>query len=363
LEEEQSITNLTMLFSLSLSLSLFLSLYYVKCINSKIFFFFPQIFNKLKVLNLSNSKYLTKSPDFSQVPQLEILILEGCISLVQVHESIGNLKRLISLNLKGCKNLRNLPRSISSLKSLETFNLSGCLKVDKLPEELGNMMALTELLADGTAIKQLPSSFGLLKNLKNLVLSGCKEQSSKSWLSLLSSWMSPKSLNPVSLLPTSISGLRSLTALDLSERNLYEDEIPIDLGSLSSLRDLNLSGNNFRNLPDCIRRLPKLYFLWLGKCTTLQSISGFLASVRFLDASGCTSMERLLILPNHKSRQVIVLCNCYKLTEIQGLENLEFTSIVHMGGRNNLAYDFRSYLQVPLSLSLFLSLSLIHFMM
>jgi len=196
-----------MLFSLSLSLSLFLSLYYVKCINSKIFFFFPQIFNKLKVLNLSNSKYLTKSPDFSQVPQLEILILEGCISLVQVHESIGNLERLVSLNLEGCKNLRNLPRSISNLKSLETFNLSGCLKVDKLPEELGNMMALTKLLADGTAIKQLPSSFGLLKNLKTLLLFGFKEQSAKSWLSLFSSWMSQKSLNPVSLLPASISGL------------------------------------------------------------------------------------------------------------------------------------------------------------
>ncbi|XP_059441190.1 disease resistance protein RPV1-like [Corylus avellana] len=309
-----------------------------------------KILNKLKVLNLSNSKYLTKSPDFSQVPQLEILIFEGCISLVQVHESIGNLKRLVLLNLEGCKNLRNLPKSISNLKSLETLNLSGCLKLDKLPEELGNMMALTQLLADGTAIKQLPSSFVFLKNLKTLLLSGCKEQSSKSWFSLLSSWMSPQSLNPISLLPASISGLRSLTTLDLPDRNLSEDGIPADLGSLSSLRNLDLSRNNFHNLPDCISNLPKLYFLWLGECTTLQSISGLPPSVGVLDASGCTSVERLSILPNHKSSQFFNLRNCHKLIEIQGLENLEFTSIIHTEGCNKLAYDFRSHLQCSSSM-------------
>jgi Leucine-rich repeat (LRR) protein len=69
----------------------------------------------------------------------------------------------------------NLPSSISNLESLKTLNLSDCLKVDKLPDQVGSMMALTELLADGIAIKQLPSSFGLLKNLEVASLSGCKE--------------------------------------------------------------------------------------------------------------------------------------------------------------------------------------------
>uniref|UniRef100_A0A2N9FSR3 TIR domain-containing protein n=1 Tax=Fagus sylvatica TaxID=28930 RepID=A0A2N9FSR3_FAGSY len=134
-----------------------------------------KVFNKLQVLNLSNSKYLIKSPNFLQVPHLEILILRGCSSLVEVHESIGYMERLVSLNLVGCENLRNLPRSISNLKSLETLNLSGCLKLDALPEEMGNMTALSELLADKTSIKQLPFSFGLLKNLKTVSLSGFNE--------------------------------------------------------------------------------------------------------------------------------------------------------------------------------------------
>jgi Leucine-rich repeat (LRR) protein len=145
LEEEQSTTNLTKLFFFSLSII-------VKCVTNKKFSFFSQILNKLKVLNLSHSKYLTKSPDFSQMPQLEILILEGCISFVEIHESIGCLKNLVLLNLNGCKSLMNLPSSISNLRSLKTLDLSDCLQVDKLPDQVGSMIALTELLADGIAI-------------------------------------------------------------------------------------------------------------------------------------------------------------------------------------------------------------------
>jgi Leucine-rich repeat (LRR) protein len=314
----------------------------------------------LKVLNLRNSKFLTKTPNFLQVSILEILILEGCTSLVELHESIGNLKRLVLLNLEGCQNLRNLPESTSNLKSLETLNLSGCLKLDMLPEHLGNMIALTELHVDRTAIMQLPTSFGLLKNLKSVSLSGCKGQSSKSWLTRFSSWISPKSSNPTHLLPTSISGLCSLRRLVLNECNMFEDEIPIDLGSLSSLEELDLGRNNFLNLPHCISRLPKLRTLWLTKCMNLQSISELPASLLSLHATDCTSIETLSIPSNLKRPPVCFLTNCQKLVEIQGLESLEFGPLIHMEQCNNLAYNFkRSLLQVFLSL-LSLSLSVLY---
>jgi Leucine-rich repeat (LRR) protein len=252
---------------------------------------FWQILNRLKVLNLKNSKFLTKIPNFSQVPILEILILEGCTSLVELHESIGNLQRLVLLNLKECQNLRNLPGSTSNLKSLQILNLSGCLKVDKLPEQLGNMMALKELHADKTAITQLPASFCLLKNLETVSLSGCKGQSSKSLLSHFSSWISPKSSNPTHLLPASISGLCSLTSLNLDDCNLSEDGFPIDLGCLSSLQHLDIGGNNFINLPHCIGRLPKLTQLIVSECASLRSISKLPASLIKLDAGDCNLSE------------------------------------------------------------------------
>jgi Leucine-rich repeat (LRR) protein len=362
----------------------------VKCITIKnfsflyLFFFFSQILNKLKVLNLSNSKRLTKSPNFSQVPKLEILILEGCTGLVKIHETIGGLGKLVLLNLKGCKSLMDLPSNISNLESLKTLDLSGCLKIDKLPDKIGNMMALTKLFADEVAIKQLPSSFVLLKNLEIASLSGCKEQPSKPWvsplsslmspkscLSLLSSLMSSKSLNPICFLPPSISGLCSLTSLNLSGRNLSENEFPVDFVSLSSLEFLDLSRNNFCNLPDCIKHLPKLCNLLLRECTALQSISGLSASIDLLDTSDCTSMKRLSISSNHERGLLLDLRNCPELVEIQGLEDLESASI-HSKGCNNLEYDFRSPFQVlslslppppPPPLSLSLSLSLSHFMM
>ncbi|XP_040991940.1 disease resistance protein RUN1-like [Juglans microcarpa x Juglans regia] len=85
-----------------------------------------RVLNKLKVLNLSHSKNLFKLPDFVQVPNLETLIVEGCISLVELDESVGYLKGLVLLSLKGCKSLKNLPESICRLKTLETLNLFGC---------------------------------------------------------------------------------------------------------------------------------------------------------------------------------------------------------------------------------------------
>ncbi|XP_059654363.1 disease resistance protein RUN1-like [Cornus florida] len=46
----------------------------------------------LKILNFSHSHDLIETPDFSNVPNLESLILEDCITLIKAHESIGELK-------------------------------------------------------------------------------------------------------------------------------------------------------------------------------------------------------------------------------------------------------------------------------
>ncbi|KAL7209978.1 hypothetical protein ACSBR1_031532 [Camellia fascicularis] len=133
-------------------------------------------FKSLKILNLSNSKCLTKRPIFCALPMLEELLLESCTGLMVLHESIGLLDKLVHLNLKDCINLRYLPGIICKLKSVKHLNLTGCAKLEEFPEHLGHMESLTELLANGIAIKQLPFSIGLLKNLRSLSLKGCNRQ-------------------------------------------------------------------------------------------------------------------------------------------------------------------------------------------
>ncbi|CAL5416430.1 unnamed protein product [Camellia sinensis] len=278
-------------------------------------------FKSLKILNLSNSKCLTKSPIFCALSMLEELLLESCTSLMELHESIGLLDKLVYLNLKDCLNLRYLPSSICKLKSVKHLNLIGCAKLEEFPVRLGHMESLTELLADGTAIKQLPFSIGLLKNLRSLSLKGCNWQfTTKSRLSLISSQVLLRK-NPDSrrFLPSSISGLCNLTELDLSDRNLSEGDFPVNLESLSSLRVLYLEGNNFRSLPYGFSHLSKLEVLGLSYCTSLQSISNLPLNLLEVYATDCASLEKISDLSKLKTLELWLANNPFE----HKLSNLE----------------------------------------
>ncbi|KAI9215666.1 hypothetical protein POPTR_T009323v4 [Populus trichocarpa] len=92
-----------------------------------------KVLNKLKTLNLSYSKF-TKTPNFLGLPCLEELILEDCERLVEVHESICLLKRLVSLNLNQCSRLKSLPSGISELSKLESLLVEDCTNLQSISE-------------------------------------------------------------------------------------------------------------------------------------------------------------------------------------------------------------------------------------
>ncbi|KAK3188702.1 hypothetical protein Dsin_028263 [Dipteronia sinensis] len=282
--------------------------------------------DKLKIIKLSHSRNLIRTPDFVGVPNLERLILEGCTNLYEVHSSIGDLKRLVFLNLKDCRNLRSLPSTISGWKSLEVLLLLGCSKLDKLPENLGDLECLEELDVGQTAVTEAPLSVVRLKNLKKLSFRGCKGQMSKPW-----NWL--KCLLPVEVpnslsfsLPSQLAGLWSLTQLDLSDCNLSNGAIPIDLGLLSALRFLNLSKNDFVSLPESINQLSNLQDLKVEYCQNLQALPELPSSIERLSTNNCSSLATLpslldLGLGTASYRQFSHY-NCFRLIESQGDNNV-----------------------------------------
>ncbi|XP_059449150.1 disease resistance protein RPV1-like [Corylus avellana] len=302
-----------------------------------------QLFGKLKFLNLSHSHYLTQTPNFATLPNLEKLILKDCTSLFEVHQSIGDLNNLVLVNLKDCKSLESLPRSFYRLKSLQTLILSGCSKFDNLADELGEMgESLTTFLADNTAIRQVPWTIVQLKNLKELSLCGCKGSLSKSLPSLFWSCISPRK-SPKSLsLPTSLQGLNSLTDLCLGDCNLSDDAIPKDIGSLGSLQYLDLQENHFHGLPSSLGGLSKLEMLFLNGCTKLRSIPDLPPNLNHLEAPNCSELERMPNMSNMSNMEFLFLSNCKKLVEIPGLDKLLKSFIdIQMLGCSNLTNTFK----------------------
>ncbi|XP_050365666.1 LOW QUALITY PROTEIN: disease resistance protein RPV1-like [Argentina anserina] len=197
---------------------------------------------KLILMDLSHCQSLATTPDFSKVPNLERLILEGCTELSVVHPSVGALKKLDLLNLKGCASLESLPYSIS-MTSLRIFILSGCSKLKQFPEFVENMDALAELYLNGTAIQELPVSIQFLKGLVLLNLSGCRN---------------------LHELPSILcSSLTSMKFLYLSLCSSMEN-LPDNIGCLEYLEELDACYTAIKKVPKSIcllKNLKLLYFM------------------------------------------------------------------------------------------------------
>ncbi|KAJ4842664.1 hypothetical protein Tsubulata_046871, partial [Turnera subulata] len=87
----------------------------------------------LKVCDLRWSKELIKIMDFSGVPNLEELNIEGCSGLVEIHSSIQLCRKLIKISVSGCVNLCGFPSGLR-FTSLEVIELGHCRRITQLPE-------------------------------------------------------------------------------------------------------------------------------------------------------------------------------------------------------------------------------------
>ncbi|TYJ12239.1 hypothetical protein E1A91_A11G335900v1 [Gossypium mustelinum] len=230
---------------------------------------------KLKIIKLKGSQNLIKTPDFTTAPYLEVLIMEDCKSLRSLPTKIG-MESLETLILSGCSNLARFPEIDEKMEHLKSLDRSGCYKVEYLPENLHQAQFLEELDLSKTAIKEPPSFISQLKNLKVLSFDGCKGpyKLKRNLLSLFKVSQRGR-MNSIAPMLPSLSGLTSLTNCGLC--NMGEGDIPSDISGLSSLKVLDLNGNNFTSIAASLARLSNLQYLGVCNCRELESLPVLLA--------------------------------------------------------------------------------------
>ncbi|KAK9910999.1 hypothetical protein M0R45_034929 [Rubus argutus] len=247
-----------------------------------------KIFQNLTSINFESCQFLKEFRDISGLPNLRILNLDCCTSLVKIDDSVGFLEKLVDLSLSGCHNLIMFPRRIA-LKSVEHINIRGCRKLETLPEIVGEMESLTRLDLSGTGIKELPSSIGYFINLEELIMEECENLTN---------------------LPCCIYELQHLWCLDLQ----YCSKLVM------------LPRWNAESLPTKSTISPDLWYLNLRGCKRLQEIPELPPKVQWLNAADCVQLESFAVLSNilkHKESEMIkclVLSNCQRLCDSLALD-------------------------------------------
>ncbi|KAF3449339.1 hypothetical protein FNV43_RR10067 [Rhamnella rubrinervis] len=289
---------------------------------------------KLKFLELHDSKNLTQIPNLSRAINIESICLARCRSLVQVPSYFKNLDKLRLLNLSDCSNLVDVEELSKNLRQLHL----GGTAIEAVPSSVGCLAGLVELkLRDCRRLKILPTNICKLKSLQSLDLSGCLN------LETFPEILQPmECLEHISLRGTmikelpqsSIENLNALSQLDLS----CCENIEFLLRDLSCLRNIDklvrLNVSYCENLESIPELPPCLKYLDVRLCVNLKSIQKLPSSLRNLDARDCNTLETISSwgrTPLIEEQSCFLLMSCsYRFDNCQRLDqNLTSNIIPH----------------------------------
>ncbi|KAL3746369.1 hypothetical protein ACJRO7_015343 [Eucalyptus globulus] len=243
---------------------------------------------ELKVLNLQGCNLLRASWESSASTDLEMLIMEDCTRSRALGAFISQLKLLKSLNLRNCKGVQQLVQQLQgkefltellidgtdikeihiendSLKNLEVLSARDCIQLmDIFP--IDHLTKLRRLALDGANIDWVPETFDFPPNLERLSLRKCEK---------------------LCELPPSIGKLKQLEEMDLSDTRITQ--LPKSVKDLSNLKMLKMERTPLQKFPKDIVKLEKLEEIDFSGCTNLEAqescdISG-LSSLRILRLS------------------------------------------------------------------------------
>ncbi|KAL4029024.1 hypothetical protein IC575_012243 [Cucumis melo] len=282
----------------------------------------------LKRIDLSRSEFLEEISDLSSAINLEELDLSWCNNLVRVHESVGSLGKLATLDLSSHSNgFTQFPSNLK-LKSLKELVMKECRIVKRYPHFSEEMKSsLEELRIEYSCVTDLSPTIGHLTGLTHLTIVECKEFTTlPSTICHLSNLIALTVINSeLSTFPflysRSLALFPHLICLDLSNCNITNLSFLESITHVApSLTELYLTGNDFRSLPSCIVNFKYLRHFDIRNCRFLEEILKVPEGVIFMNAQGCKSLARFpdniagfiscdLEFVDRKYRQLILM-NC-----------------------------------------------------
>ncbi|GLJ38063.1 hypothetical protein SUGI_0774780 [Cryptomeria japonica] len=303
----------------------------------------------LRKLRLDWTVRLRELPiNIGQLSKLQKMIIGGTELLTSLPTSLGELSSLTDLSFSHCASLESLPASLGKLSSLTDLLFFHCPSLEYLPASLGNLSSLTYMsIGECPSLHSLPTSLGNLPSLKNLTIDGCLKLESLptsfgdlSSLTHLSIYCCPR----LKCLPHSVERLNLLEYLEIEDCPVKVDfgaaSLPI---GLSNLKDIRLTDTEICRISISEDRYPRLesLFLFNNPLTEIEALSKSVKSIElascrmlknirvtcdlvnleFLKIKSCPELEELPSFTRLTSlREFELLCSCYRIQKIEGLE-------------------------------------------
>lgn len=281
---------------------------------------------------MTGSKYLKQLPDLSSITSLEELILEHCTRLEGIPECLGKRSTLKKLKLSYYGGLRSalrfflrkstreqhigleFPDAKVKLDALINISIGGDIRF----EFCSKFRGYAEYVSFNSE-QQIPVISTMSLQQAPWVISECNRFNSLSIVRF------SHKINGESFSFDSFPDFPDLKELTLVNLNIRK--IPSGICHLKFLEKLDLSGNDFENLPEAMNSLSRLKTLWLRNCCRLQELPE-LPQVQTLTLSNCRNLRSLVKLSDasHLGRYCLLeLCleNCNSVKPLSDqLKNL-----------------------------------------